>query len=242
MVSSVSWWTSTHVLVLIDSILALSSLLAATAALSTIKSSNRVVSATEQQANALALQVDIEVQQLNQAKDVLLTSVRPLLVNVPRHTHSRMAGINRSNEIDLSEIYWGVNGDSIIIRVPFRNVGTGPAFVHRVFFSPKVGVVMEGTATSGVVPMQELVWATYVFAPGTDFYGLKDELLEKGMIDVGIQYSDLGGIQRLQSVLEIGKGDSKLYRFAAKRVRLYKCTDQWVPESEPFVESGDTEP
>jgi hypothetical protein len=241
-VASTSWWTANHILILINGVLAAASVGAVIASLKTIKATNRVVTATEEQAKKLGEQVEIDKELLVQEKRVLLTSTKPLLVEVPLGVVIEKVEFHGVRELDQGRIYWEVDrNERIGIRVPFRNVGSGPAFIHSVYFSPNVGAVVKGWASSGVVPVGELVNAYYEFTPGSTFFSVRNEWLAAGHIMAGILYSDLGSNQKFQSVLSVQHAkDSE--SFFADQVLLYNCDENWIRETDPFVQTGETTP
>lgn len=241
-VASTSWWTANHILILINGVLAAASVGAVIASLKTIKATSRVVTATEEQAKKLGEQVEVDKELLEQEKKVLLASTKPLLVEVPLGKVLEKIQFHGVHELDQGRIYWEKGRDEgISIRVPFRNVGSGPAFIHRVYFSPNVGTVVKGWASSGVVPVGELVNAYYEFTPDSPFFSVRNEWLATGHIMAGILYSDLGSNQRFQSVLSVQRANDS-ESFYADQVLLYNCDENWIRETEPFVHTGETTP
>ena len=242
MIATTSWWTANHILILLNGVLAAASVGAVMASLLTIKSTNRIVTATEDQAKKLGEQVDLDRDLLEQEKQVLLASTTPLLVEVPLGVVIEKVEFHGVHELDQGRIYWEKDrNDQIAIRVPFRNVGSGPAFIHRVYFSPNVGAVVKGWTSSGVVPVGELVNTYYEFTPDSTFYSVRNEWLEAGHIMAGILYSDLGSNQKFQSVLSVQRTKDS-GSFFASQVLLYNCDDNWSRETDPFVQTGETTP
>jgi hypothetical protein len=56
---------------------------------------------------------------------------------------------------------------------------------------------------------------------------------------VGVLYADFGLQQRFQSVLEVGPLENG--KFMVNRVSLYRCNEQWIRDSEPFVHTGEAD-
>jgi len=238
--STAGFWTATHLLILLNAVLALCAVASTVAALRATKSTEKLVEATNDQVMTLSRQVDIEQQQLDQEKSVQLDSVRPLVADVPLGVKVMMPPESgASKPIDRGSVVWAKDTDNVIrISVPFRNIGAGPAFIHKVFFTPSVGIVVWGESMSNVVPIGEMSNAYYWFTEGSGYSSRADSWLEAGHIKVGIWYSDIGTNQRFQSVLEVEKKESLLSGFAVKRVLIYRCDEQWLREDEPFVQTG----
>lgn len=239
--SIVGFWTATHLLIILNAVLASCAVASTFAALRATMSTEKLVEATNLQGAALAKQVDIEQQQLDQEKSVQLASVMPLIVDVPLGIKVMMPPESgASGPIDLGAVYWERDADNVVrISVPFRNVGAGPAFIHRVFFTPSVGLVTWGESRSEVVPVGELSSAYHGFTEGSGYYSLVDSWIEAGHMKVGVWYSDIGTNQRFQTVLEVASQENLMSSFAVQRVLIYRCDDQWLREDEPFVQTGE---
>jgi hypothetical protein len=238
--TATGFWTATHLLILLNAVLALCAVASTVAALRATKSTEKLVEVSNEQVETLSKQVEIEQQQLDQEKSVQLASVMPLIVDVPLGIKVMLPPESGASQpMDLAAVYWAKDPDKVFrISVPFRNVGAGPAFIHKVFFTPSVGLVTWGDSKSSVVPVGELSNAYYSFTDGSSYYTLVDSWIAAGHMKVGIWYSDIGTNQRFQSTLEVELQKSLLSDFAVKRVLIYRCDEHWLREDEPFVQTG----
>jgi len=228
--STHEFWTATHVIIAIDLLLALGSLGTAGAALWSIRDTKELIRGTNDQ-------VAIEQGQLDQQKEVQLASVMPLIVDVPLGVAVVMPPESGASlPLDRGAIEWRKDSDNVVrLSVPFRNVGTGPAFIHKVFFTIEPGLIVWGRSRSAVIPVGEISAAYYWFGPETDYFTIADDWMEKGHIKVGIRYTDIGSNQRLQSTLQVRPHRTLLSNFIAQRAEIYSCNENWVPGDQPFV-------
>lgn len=227
-----SFWTSAHVVILLDGLLTAATLVTAVIALLAVRGS-------ESQLKLLAAQVKVEQDQLDQQKSTLLASVMPIIADVPLGGNVAKYIVEGTERfIDLGEIVWGTrDGEDVIkISVPFRNIGSGPAFIHKIVFTPSIGLVVEGMARGGVAPVGEVTCAYHYFTEGDQYHSLSTDWLATGRMKVGILYADIGMQQRFQSVLDIGPLAN--HKFMVEQVLIYRCDSNWVREASPFVESG----
>jgi hypothetical protein len=240
--TTAGFWTATHTLIILNAVLAAGSLITAGAALSSIKGTKGLVGATQEQVKLVGSQVKIEQDQLDQQRAVQLAGVTPLIVDLPLGTKIVMPSQSGASAlIDLGEIVWRKDFDGVFrISVPFRNVGTGPSFIHNVLFSPSAGLVVKGRTKSGVVPVDEHSYAFYSFNADSSYFSLAESWLAIGQMRVAIQYTDIGTNQRFQTDLDVKRNPVPTSEFEVFRVQIFRCDVQWLRENEPFVETGES--
>ena len=270
------FWTSEHVLVLVNVILAAAAVGTAIVGVRTIKSSNKVAKSAEDQARSTDASVKAALQQvelgqktLEQERAALQASIRPLVVDVPsgmywRENDQEMWRFD-GKRTDMGEITWIKTleyPEVVVLTVPVRNIGPGPAFIKGVQLmsgsedlstpdgTPIFDRWMQGKEGRGifsqpfidheVIPTGEMARITFsVGDPESTGVLTKD-------FAVVVKYSDLSGAQRTQTVIRFSTVEphqppgETMFRLVGDvlRVELFYATDHWIPDSEPFVSTG----
>jgi hypothetical protein len=252
-----SWWTTNHVLVLTNVFLAVAALATAVVGVKTIKSSNKVAAAADRQATATdktvsaslaqleqgAQQLKLGEQQLEKEREALELSIRPIVVDVPL-VDSRTTSPQAQTIVDLiaqsdpnadRRSWWYQRQDGITIGVAVRNIGSGPAFIHDVVFTTGIGLIFDTSIDRKVIPSHEIAHASCAILSGHLLYSVALPVIETGTPTVIIRYSDVGGTQKLRTIMHL-KSDAS--RFNVTKIELFHCDHEWVHDVEPFATTG----
>lgn len=233
------WFTATHILVLTNMVLAAVALL-------TIRSSNRVARASEQQAVKATEQTDVSKQTLEQERAALLASVRPVVAEFPLGisiTDERRDGSIFTPARDQGQVSFDCDqANTLSLIVPIRNIGAGPAFVHHARVKIIPSAVVEAIVSHEVIPSDGERAIVWIDVPEIHPYHEALFAAERsGGLDVAVFYSDLDGVQRTQTVLHIEMGSSSNpWRDQAgfvSGIQFYECDTQWVPADDPINRS-----
>lgn len=210
------WWTTDHVL-------GLSNVVLAAAALGAIWFSYRVAAATRETVKAALKQVTLGEKQLEKEREALLTSVRPILVDVEQIDPEHAVGLY-DDEQGLT--FWTRS----------RNVGPGAAFIHEGSFFSHSGNLIDRKFNRHVVPQGGTFDATVIAE------ALRSRIQDAPEADLRIsfivQYSDVGGGQRTETVIEFAKTPNvNALSFLVARVELRACDEKWIP-GDSIVRTG----
>jgi hypothetical protein len=258
------YWTSNHILVLVNVVLAAAAVATAIVGVRTIKASNRVAKSAEDQAKATNTSVTAALQQvelgrmtLAQEREALRTSVRPVVVDVPLGVFlTEPPQVSGGGSIrvlqqtrDDGTIWWrrdSKDNDTARITVPIRNVGPGSAFINSAYLSAGSEYVFAARVNHQVIPPGEMSWIVAEVTLTDSKNLVVRSKLYTSQLDVGLRYSDVGGGQRTETILTIGASEladerdppMMSARAAVHHVELFRCTEEWISEAEPFVSTG----
>lgn len=172
------------------------------------------VKAVKEQAQSMAFlvqetqkQVAASNAQVDLADRTLLASVRPLLVDVPLATFWVGEGIERR---DRGVIRLEPSQDAagwLMLSVPVRNVGAGPALIESLKAELPAGIVVDqviGRMLHSAVPTGELSRMQFEIQTKLDVQGaLAIATGHDSSVYVSVEYRDMARAQRLRSRLEI---------------------------------------
>ena len=117
--------TAEQVLIVLNGVLATATVATAIVGVETIKASSRVAEASETQATATTKAVELTDAGLTLERQAIQTSVRPIIVDVPREI------FRPPNNPDPGAIDWFPTGDgAICFMMRIRNIGSGAAILH----------------------------------------------------------------------------------------------------------------
>jgi hypothetical protein len=122
--SQSGFFTATHILVIVNVVLAASATATAIVGLMTIKSSNRVVSLSK--------------EQLELERQALQASIKPLVIARGQHG-------------DVDADYRNLNNIESQITMTVVNIGPGPAIVHSSFLEDGAGHVFEAQSDKKII-------------------------------------------------------------------------------------------
>jgi hypothetical protein len=204
------------------------------------KAMDESAQATKEAVEAALDQVALAQGSLEVESQALLASMRPVVVEVPLglFTH-QIERLSYVTNIDDGAVSRSFNDDgSVLVGIPIRNIGPGPAFVRDAKLSPNPGMVFDASVDHLVIPSGEraIIWCEAT-EHTIGFSALKLGL-QSGSVKAMVRYSDVGGTQRTQSMMQ--------FRFApeeaaadyatgsVEKLELYGCDDHWAPSNVPF--------
>jgi hypothetical protein len=208
--SSPGFWTATHVLILLNAILAAGSVSAVVAAIFSIRSSNRVASATE--------------KSVEQERRSISAAIRPIVGDVPLDRSSRTKGTPPTGFI------YGMDFDGKMgIEVPFRNIGQGPCFLKNIAVIGADKVTVPAVASVGVLPPLEVGSVSLQLKIGEYGYEAVTNAMIAGEWVVSIFYHDSAGDQRSHTNFTIRHGAyNRSGQWAVDLVELWTCDEDWL--------------
>ena len=141
---------------------------------------------------------------------------------------------------------WNDSDGGLVITVPVRNIGAGPAFIRKAMLSGSTGFLFETTIDHRIIPVNEI--ATIRVGVAADMPGKRD-LAALDEVEVALSYSDIGASRRRQTVLKMSFGGRTTYqegtglahsqRGRVRDVELYGCDENWTRADEPWVRTGE---
>jgi hypothetical protein len=252
LIAATGFWTTNHVLVITNVVLATATIITAVAAVRAIKASNRVAEATEADVRASLEQLKINEalvrvggEQAELTKAGLDASIRPLIVDVP---YGALAEVNETifpgqpgqvvGRHDAGTIFFREHLDRswIGVSLPVRNVGVGPAFIRSVKASFGSAAI-EARRLRHLVPPGEFMRVEVVTTPEDVMHATLGMLLDGADfgLDIWVDFTDLAGHQHTRSQFTlVGKAEA----LGVFRVQLFNCSPSWDRETEAFVGSG----
>lgn len=235
---------------ILNCVLAFAALVSVWASLKVARSAESQAKSTNDTVDTANEQLKLGRESLAQERAALQASVRPLLADVPLGVYVpegnegfRPIGIRMLNP-DKGRILWTRMDDNTIeVRVPVRNIGSGPAFIHDAFFTSGPGVVVEATLDHQVIPVGELARVSVTILATEVLHGPVLSAFMQGLeLAVGVRYSDSGGSQRTQSVVVFTCDDTvenpQRRDGDIARVEFYTCDEQWMRATEPYLSTG----
>jgi hypothetical protein len=200
--------------------------------------------ATKEAAEAALDQVALAQGSLEVESQALLASMRSVVIEVPLDvmTHEIRSNLGTVT-IDDGAVWRTFNDDgSVLVGVPVRNIGPGPAFVRIAHLSPSPGMVFDAQADHQVIPPGErAVIRCEVTAQTTGFSALKLALQSRSLKAM-VRYSDISGRQRTQSVVTFrfaaGSETEAFAEGVVEKLDLYGCDEYWSPSDIPFNPAG----
>jgi hypothetical protein len=229
------WWTANHDLVIFNALLAAAAVGTMTVGLLTIRSSNRVAASAAEQVNQGLNQLELGKEQLAKEREALQATFRPIVVEVPVDflpTQRREAG----EPPDRGAVFWHETNEADVFSVPFRNVGSGPAFIHQAILTTGPGNVFEAQTAYRVIPTGEIALVAFSVAAGDPGFPVAKTAFVAGKFLAALQCSDIAGGQRTQTVLHLMRFPSG--KFEVIGLQLYHCDENWIRANEPFIKSG----
>jgi hypothetical protein len=236
--TATGFWTANHLLVLLNAVLALATVAAVGVSITVARAANRQATATDNTVKATNDQLILGRDQLEQEREALLASVRPLVVDVPL---GAFVDYRTAQEIDQGAVRSLLGGDgSIILHVPIRNVGVGPAFLRTAMLLPRPGTILIATTTGNVLPTNELGAVDILASVSDEAFPIVKASRLAGSLVIAVDYADLGGQQRTRTLLHLGQTSNETA--PVTQVQLFRCDEKWVRESEPIVSTGTYQP
>jgi len=242
------FWTATHVLIVLNGVLAVAALGTMFVGVLAIRASNRLAASSEDAVGVASDQLDLVTEQirlgygqLELERSSLEASIRPVVVDVPVGLYLGEGGLIGQDRGEISCTFG--TDQSIDLSVPVRNIGSGPAFVRRALLTTGPGNVLDAEANRRVIPTGELAKIFIKVRP--DFIGhgaVAAAVTSVGALAVALEYSDLGGEQRTQTLVHLYRfrsadGHSQGH-FLVEQVELFPCDDNWVRQDKPDASSG----
>ena len=232
------WWNATRVLAVANVVLAAVGVGTIIFGVIAIRSSGTMAKAAGEQAQASATlavatgkQADASDRIAVSADMQNLAGVRPLLVEVPK-------GLLGAAEIDQEgpgKILWGTaSGGTVVLTVPLRNIGPGPAFVDRVTIGPAQHPIAEAEMTARAVAPGDTAFVVSLTPDGTSSHGAMTQALDIGLVTVEVTYADVNSTQRTLTRLTVAATLDKK-TVLVKMVELYHCDQEWRPIEPPFA-------
>ena len=228
------WFSATHWLVLTNVVLA-------AAALLTIRSSNRVARSAEEQASATkgtvekaSDQIELGRRSLEIEGQALLASTRPLVIDVPR---------TQRKELFLHYVTTNYQ-DDVVITALFRNVGNGPAIVHRAFFQFDLDEEVDAYVDYRVIAVGEVAKVTYQISFDEDVNQRIREAFFGDQLSAGLFSKDLSDTVHTLTLLHVGprlipdQGGRNDEAGTVQMIEIFGCSPDWSPASDPFISSG----
>jgi hypothetical protein len=206
--AATSYWTSEHVLIILNVVLAASAVATAIVGLKTIKSSNRVAAAAEAQGQIMQEELAVTNDQLELDRQALQSSVKPLLV----------AALNQYGEASFDCV---VTDDGTRVGLTLTNIGQGPAIVHSALLTLGPARVWEADSEHKVVPRDSLVRVSGSLPDR----GELERAIRDQRLGIGVKYSDISSGQRTQSTVFLG---NSLESPRIHRIEIHHCDDNWV--------------
>lgn len=231
MLIAAGWWTTDHVLALTNVVVAAAAAGTAIVAVVSIRSSGEIVTAAKDQAkatketvDAATKQLELGESQLEKEREALQLAIRPILVDV------------QTNQLGPGPMPARIaeGEDGLLFVAQSRNVGPGAAFIHNVSAFSQAGNLVGRTFSRHVVPPGETLDMTV----GVDALSqrINAEPYASLVISFIIHYTDVGGGQKTETVIEFSRRPGELY-FSVTRVELRGCNEDWIP-GESIVRTG----
>ena len=182
---------------------------------------------------------------LSQEREALQASVRPVIVDVPMGvymTGEKRMGKYRTASSDRGLIVFArVHDESLFLSVPIRNIGAGPAFVDQAWLGmPKAGTVVN--VDHQVIPANELAEVWIELPKSSHLHESLGKAHLSGEYWVRVNYFDLSGRQRFQTVIQIvtkASGPEQRERSTrVKNVELARCDRFWRTDRKSRVTTG----
>lgn len=202
--------------------------------------------------------------QLKHQEQALSASIQPAVIDVGQDLLKlgrEGPALDPARDVSVIEQPTSL-GPMIVITVPVRNVGSGPAFINstRIWVQREITIVdgkkvatgdeIDATVAQRVLNAGEAMHVIATALPTT----AADEVLRTVIEDSAnfmlyIRYTDLAGERRIRSELLIhavsyqpgGDPTKTDSRYMPLRIRLHECGLDWEPIGKPFVYSGGIE-
>jgi hypothetical protein len=189
------------------------------------KSGEATATAAKQELNLLGDQAESTRRQSEAAEAALNASVRPLLLDVPRHTYRPVVeGYRRQLEqVDVSAIIAVADRDEVSLTVPIRNAGAGIALVVAVAITvARDGAIGEpvvpGEPPSAVVAREEAA-VFFEETGGSDQRVALEHLLTCGEdLVIEVAYTDIAGRQEAATLLYVTQTGQAAQKLRVRRV------------------------
>ncbi len=150
-------------------------------------------------------------RQLAQDREALSTSIRPIIADLPQ-----MPG----DDFRAGEVTFDHSDVNVTIKVPVRNIGLGPAFIHDAFLEQWQRGKAAATTRHRVLPSHETTHFFTTVAAGEPLFSWLRSRPKS--FAIGITYSDIAGHERTQSVLHLG-GPNYATTYSVQMVQLFHC-------------------
>jgi hypothetical protein len=252
---------------IIDGVIAAAAVVALFFSIKTLKDSRETSTEARKQAASTVKLAESAAAQLNQQKRALAASIQPAVIDVGQDLlklGTPGAAFDLDRDISVKEPVDPHGRKLILITVPVRNVGPGPAFINSTrVWVPREVITIDGKEVAAGDELDEtnVTVAQRVLNAGETMHVILsampntpgDEVLRR-VIDVVpgasfmlyIRYTDLAGERRIRSELLIQSVESSPdgdptktdFRYMPMRIRLHECGPDWEPIGKPFVYSG----
>jgi hypothetical protein len=250
---------------IIDSVIAAAAVVALFFSAKTLNDSRRTSKDARDQAESTAKLAKSAADQLEQQRLSLAASIQPAVIDVGQDFQKLITGgpaLDPDRDISVIDAVDPGGRKIVLITVPVRNVGSGPAFVSttRVWVQREVVTGEEGrkvaagdetdaSVTQRVLNAGETMQVRAAALPSTPGEKVLRRLIDlRANFMLYVRYADLAG-RRFQSELLIhaieyhpaGDPDRSDFRYMPVRVRLHECGPDWKPVGKPFAYSGGPE-
>lgn len=250
---------------IIDSVIAVAAVAALFFSAKTLKDSRETSAEARRQAQSTAKLAESAAAQLEQQKQALAATVLPAVIDVGQDLQKIVNGnlaLDPDRDISVIEPADSNGQKMVLITIPVRNAGSGPAFMNkaRVWVQRKVVTingkdVAAGDETDASVAQRVLNPGETMQVRATALPNSPGDEVLRGVIDsdanfmLFVRYSDLTGKRRFQSELLIKPFRYPLpsdptksgVRYMTLRVRIHECGPDWEPVGKPLAYSGGAE-
>jgi hypothetical protein len=193
------------------------------------------LAAAQELARIGAAQVEATNRQAEIAQETLEASWRPILVDVPRGFS--VDGDEDAHEFGMYVGKWSDAGPRLAaFEVPFRNIGSGPAFIRRALIAGGVAPYEAYSFTGSIVSPGEMAKVKFVLlqteaVPIAILEMLQSKEPRTAEVAVTVWYTDQRGQRtwRTRAVLGTIHDD----RYEVSRVALYEADS-----TDPFAQSS----
>ena len=223
-----------HVIASSDWIVNIGTLILAAAAVAsaifaaiTLKASDKVLEAATKQATASEQLAEV-------TSAIFVASSLPLLVDVPQH---RVADGGNDHVRELVPIVTR-GEDRVMLTIPTRNVGTGPAVIKNVKFDAidGTGPGIRGNTAQKVVPSGETTLILTIDSAEHD-PALTLATLTTRQFCAIVDYSDYSGERNRRTVLYIFPSDNR--HIFIRGVDVHECDAAWNVVGSPVITNRD---
>ena len=195
------------------------------------------LAAAQEQARIGAEQVKATSRHAEIAQETLEAGWRPILVDVP--WGYSLDSDEDAHAFDMYVGKWSDTGPTIAaFDVPFRNIGSGPAFIRRALIAGGVAPYEPRGFTSSIVAPRDMTKVKFALpqneaVPTAILEMLKSKEPRAAEVAVTVWYTDQRGQRTWRTRAVLGLlGDG---RYEVSRVALYEGDD-----TDPFAQSGTT--
>lgn len=246
---------------IIDSVIAAAAVVALFFSAKTLKDSQETSAEARKQSQHTAMLATSAAALLEQQKQAFAATVQPAVVDVAQDLQKILTGdlsLDPDRDISVIEPVDPSGQKMVLITIPVRNAGSGPAFmntnrvwVQRTIVTIDGKKVAAGDETDASVAQRVLNPGETMLVRATALPNSAGDKVLRRVVDLEanfvlyVRYSDVTG-KRFQSELliraikypSVGLPTEIKVRYMPVRVRLYECGADCEPVGKPFAYSG----